>query len=245
MSEETGPYQTQLLLVSIRHNKEVAETILSREVFQYYDRAQVARACEQAGMWTRALSLASDWDAVLDTLEHIPEQAEMDDEATAVWLTQKAPATIPELTQPANILQVLAVLARACPTAAVRSSTILVTQQRVNLDDAVALFGSTDAVSVAKLPEGQRRALFQLISPLLHLVKTPATAKVFIEVAVSLDCFSDVERAIRECSRVYDPAQIFEVLADAPRTAQNPLALVILADMHGMIKQMIEFFLRR
>lgn len=52
---EEGHLQTRLLELNLTHATPVAEAIFQMELFTHYDRAQVAKLCEKAGLYQRAL----------------------------------------------------------------------------------------------------------------------------------------------------------------------------------------------
>ena len=52
---EQGHLQTRLLEMNLLNAPQVADAILSSEMFSYYDKPRIAQLCENAGLMTRAL----------------------------------------------------------------------------------------------------------------------------------------------------------------------------------------------
>ena len=52
---EQGHLQTRLLEMNLMNAPQVADAILSNEMFSYYDKSRIAQLCENAGLLTRAL----------------------------------------------------------------------------------------------------------------------------------------------------------------------------------------------
>jgi clathrin heavy chain len=54
--QEQGHLQTCLLKMNLIHAPQVADAILSNEMFTHYDRPRIANLCEKAGLLQRVLS---------------------------------------------------------------------------------------------------------------------------------------------------------------------------------------------
>lgn len=57
---DQGQYQTKLLELNLAHTPQVADAILSNGIFSHYDVNKIAKLCEHAGLYTRALELTND-----------------------------------------------------------------------------------------------------------------------------------------------------------------------------------------
>lgn len=63
---EQGPLQTRLLEMNLVHAPQVADAILSNEMFSHYDRPRIANLCEKAGLLQRVRAWSSSLQPQID-----------------------------------------------------------------------------------------------------------------------------------------------------------------------------------
>lgn len=214
--KEEGHLQTKLLeIILMSGNPQFAEAILQNEMFSFYDRPVVAKLCEQAGLYQRAL-------------EHYTALHDIK------RLMAKAPALNPEfllsffgkLNKDTTIECLNDLLAGN-----MRQNLQLVVQVATKYSDQLGSEALIKLFEKFKSFEG----LYYYLSAIVNTSQEPTVHFKYIEAAAKLGQLKEVERVCRD-STVYNAQQVKEFLMDAK--LPDPKPLIYVCDRHGFIEEM-------
>ena len=214
---EDGPLQTQLLEINIKMAPRVAEGIFQLECFTHYDKIKIAQLCEQTQMFARALNNYQDINdirrVILNT--HVLQKTEIVD-----------------------------FLERLEPTQALACLYDLLKSNRQNLqivmDASVKYNDKIPTMELIKLFEtfGSFNGIVYFVGNILNTCEDAEVYFKYIEAAVKMGNFREVERVIRETQH-YDPVKVKDFLKDFKLT--DPRPLIYLCDMHGYVDELTRY----
>lgn len=216
--EEDGALQTKLLEINLLQAPQVADAILSNNMFTHYDRTRVAQLCEKAGLFQRALE---HYDKIADIRRVVLNTHAINPE----WLINyfgSVPADdrlecLKDMLR-ANIRQNLQVVVLTCARYVedMKSSAV------ISMFEALSSWEGVFYYLQRIYPESQ--------DPDVHFK--------FIQAAVKVGQFSEVERVVRESS-VYDPEKVRDFLKEAKLPDQLPL--IIVCDRFDFIEDLTRY----
>lgn len=220
--EDQAQLQTRLLEMNLMNAPQVADAILGNQMFTHYDKARVATLCEQAGLLQRALENTDD-PAVI---KRIIVQT---DKLTPDFLQQyfsrlsvdQSLDTMDEMLK-VNIRQNL----QAVLQVATKYSELL------------------GASRIVALLEKHRTAegLYYFLGSVVNLSEDPDVVFKYIEAAVTMQQFTEVERICRE-NNYYNPERVKNFLIEA--NLNDLLALIVVCDRHGFVKDLINYLYKK
>lgn len=218
---EQADQQTRLLEMNLMHAPQVADAILGNEMFSYYDRARISRLCEQAGKLQRALENTDDPAAIKRI---IVQTDKLDPE----WLQQYFGKMSVE--QSLDCLD-------AMLKANIRQNLQAVLQIATKYSD---LLGSSNLI---QLFERYRTAegLYYYLGSIVNLSEDPEVVFKYLEAAVTMGQFPEVERICRE-NNYYNAEKVKNYLIEARLAEQLPL--IIVCDRFNFVKDLINYLYR-
>jgi clathrin heavy chain len=218
--KEEGFLQTKLLEINLLGGTpQVADAILGNEMFTHYDRAYVGRLCEQAGLTQRAL-------------EHYTDVADI-----KRLLQTSAAAINPEylvtffgsLSQDSSLE-----LLKELMTRNLRQNLKVVVEIATKYSDPLGPDKLIKLFEDFKVFEG----LFYYLSAIVNTSTLPLVHLKFIETAVKMQQFKEVERVCRD-STVYDPIEVKKFLIEAKLV--DPRPLIHVCDRYDFIDEMTAY----
>jgi len=185
---EEGHLQTKLLeIILMSGNPQFADAILQNEMFSHYDRAVVAKLCEQAGLYQRAL-------------EHYTSLPDIK------RLMAKAPALNPEF-----LLQFFGRLNKETTLECLNDMLSGNMRQNLQLVVQVATKYSDQLTSEALIKLFEKfksfEGLYYYLSAIVNTSQEPNVHFKYIEAAAKLGQLKEVERVCRD-STVYDAQKV-------------------------------------
>lgn len=218
---EHARLQTRLLEMNLMHAPQVAEAILTNELFTHFDKPRIAHLCEQAGLAQKALELYEDPEAIKRVLVNIPGSANFN----AEWLTTffgklsvEQSLDCLDAMMKHNIRQNL-------------QSVVTIATKYSELLGAVRL---VDLFEKYKTAEG----LFYYLGSIVNLSEDPDVHFKYIEAATKMGQFNEVERICRD-SNAYNPEKVKNFLKEARLPEQLPL--IIVCDRFNFVHDLILF----
>ena len=213
---EQGHLQTRLLEMNLINAPQVADAILGNEMFSYYDKAKIAKLCENAQLYQRALENSDDPVAIKNNIVRT-------DKLNPEWLVSYFGRL--SLEQSLDCLnEMLKVNIRQNLQAAVQIAT--------KYSD---LLGPTRLI---ELFERYRTAegLYYYLGSIVNLSEDPDVHFKYIEAATKMSQFTEVQRICRD-SNYYNPEKVKNFLKEARLTEQLPL--IIVCDRFNFIHDLV------
>ncbi|CAN0359643.1 unnamed protein product, partial [Discosporangium mesarthrocarpum] len=214
--KEEGYLQTKLLEINLLGGSpQVADAILDNEMFSHYDRTHVAKLCENAGLYQRAL-------------EHYSQEGDIK------RLMAYAPAMNVEF-----IVSYFGNLSRETSAAVIKE--MLGKNMRQNLQVVVQIATAySDQIGAEQLIEvlesfKSYEGLFYYLGAVVNNSTEPLVHFKYIEAAAKMQQFKEVERVCRD-STVYEPERVKRFLMEAK--LPDPRPLIHVCDRHGFIEEM-------
>ncbi|KAL2427165.1 putative clathrin heavy chain [Exophiala dermatitidis] len=218
---DQGHLQTRLLEMNLINAPQVADAILGNEMFSYYDKPRIARLCEQAGLLQRALENTDD----PATIKRIIVQT---DKLNPEWLQQYFGRMTVE--QSLECLdEMLKVNIRQNLAPAIQIATKF--SDLLGPNRLIALFEKH------RTAEG----LYYYLGSIVNLSEDPDVVFKYIEAAVAMQQFQEVERICRENNH-YNPEKVKNFLIEARLTDQLPL--IIVCDRFNFVKDLVNYLYR-
>ncbi|KAG2382938.1 hypothetical protein C9374_004905 [Naegleria lovaniensis] len=214
---EDGPLQTRLLEINLTYSPiQVVDSILQQKLVSHYDKAKIARMCEKAGLFQRALENYTDPN---DRKRVIVNTHAMNVEWLVKWFEDIPKAEVftylRELMKNKNNLQIVVKVATA-------NSDVL------EPENLIPIFEE------AKSNEG----LYYYLGSIVGFSQDPQVHNKYIIAATKVNQLSEVERVTRE-SDYYEADVIKEFLKEARLANQMPLINV--CDKHGYIDELVRY----
>jgi clathrin heavy chain len=219
-----GPLQTRILKACLANAPQVADGILSQDIWHQYDRFPIAMLCERIGLFQHALDNYTDFS---DVKRVITNTHVINPDFIANYF-----ATV----RPEDQIEVLEELLRTNPRGNVRLCVTVAARYTESMGGARAVIPIFE--SVPKVPD----ALFYYLAAIITLSDEPEVHNRFIEVAIQLNQFDDAHAVTRDSSH-YDPERMKNFLKDAkPR---DPRPLINVCDRFGFIDELVKYFVRQ
>lgn len=180
---EEGHLQTRLLEMNLMNAPQVADAILGNDMFSHYDKPRIAKLCEQAGLYTRALEHNDDPAAIkriIVNTDKFPEE----------WLLNYFGALSPELSLEC-LDEMLKVNIRQ------NLQTVIRVAQKYSAE-----IGPTRLIA---LLEKHRTAegLYYYLGGIVNVTEDKDVTFKYIEAATRMGQMNEVERVVRESSKYH------------------------------------------
>lgn len=219
--EDQGALQTRLLEMNLINAPQVADAILGNNMFSYYDKTRISQLCEHAGLLQRALENTDDPAAI----KRIIVQT---DKLTPEFLQQyfgrlSVDQSIDSMNEMLkfNIRQNL----QAVLQIATKYSDLLGSHQLIELFER------------HRTAEG----LYYYLGSVVNLSEDPEVVFKYLEAAVTMQQFPEVERICRE-NNYYNAEKVKNFLIEARLTEQLPL--IIVCDRFNLVKDLVNYLYR-
>jgi len=218
---EQGDLQTRLLEMNLMNAPQVADAILGNEMFSYYDKARVSRLCENAGLYQRALENTDD----PASIKRIIVQT---DKLNSEWLQNYFGRM--SLDQSLDCMNEMLKYN-------IRQNLQAVLQLATKYSE---LLGPTRLI---ELFERHRTAegLYYYLGSIVNLSEDPDVVFKYLEAAVTMQQFQEVERICRENNH-YNPEKVKNFLIEARLAEQLPL--IIVCDRYNFVKDLVNYLYR-
>ncbi|KAH8891850.1 clathrin heavy chain [Thozetella sp. PMI_491] len=205
---EHAQLQTRLLEMNLINAPQVAEAILSNEMFSHFDKNRIAALCEQAGLFQKALELFEDPAAIKRIVVNIASAPNFNPE----WLI----GFFGKL----SVEQSLDCLDAMLKTN-IRLNLQSVVQIATKYSDLLGAVRLIDLFEKYKTAEG----LFYYLGSIVNMSEDQDVNFKYIEAATKMGQFREVERICRD-SNHYNPEKVKNFLKEAKLTEQLPLIVV-------------------
>lgn len=216
-----GALQTRLLEMNLMSAPQVADAILSNQMFTHYDRAHVAQLCEKAGLLQRALEHYTDlYDikrAVVHTHLLSPD-----------WLVGFFGTLSVE-----DSLECL----KAMLTANIRQNLQICVQIATKYHEQLTTKALIDLFEGFKSYEG----LFYFLGSIVNFSQDQEVHFKYIQAACKTGQIKEVERICRE-SNCYNPERVKNFLKEAKLSDQLPL--IIVCDRFDFVHDLVLYLYR-
>ncbi|KAL7270849.1 Clathrin heavy chain [Rhizina undulata] len=213
---EQASQQTRLLEMNLLNAPQVADAILSNNMFSYYDKAKIAQLCENAGLFQKALEHYEDPVAVKRVLCNN---------------SALAPEFIVEFFGRMSVDQSLDCL-REMLRVNIRQNLQVVIQVATKYSDLLGAPRLIELFESYKTMEG----LFYYLGSIVNISEDPEVHFKYIQAATKCGQFSEVERICRD-SKFYNPEKVKNFLKEAKLTEQLPL--IIVCDRFNFIHDLV------
>lgn len=191
---EHGRLQTRAIEMNLNHTPKVADAILSRRIFSYYDKPYIAQLCEKAQLYEHALEL---YDNVNDIKRCLALMNQFDNEKIVEFCGKLSAEDCFECVQE---------LIRNPSSERLQLATLIATKYSDFLgpDKIIKLFEDNR----------QPQALYFYLKSIVSQSTDPEVHFKYIQAAVRNKQIKDAERVCRE-SQYYDPQQVITFLKEA------------------------------
>ncbi|ORY66519.1 uncharacterized protein BCR38DRAFT_484132 [Pseudomassariella vexata] len=205
---EQGHLQTRLLEMNLMNAPQVAEAILSNQMFTQFDKARIATMCEQAGLYQKALELYEDPAAVKRVVVGIAGAPNF----SMDWLVNFFGQLSVE--QSLDCLD-------AMMKVNIRQNLQSVVQVATKYSDLLGPTRLIDLFEKYKTFEG----LYFYLGSVVNMSEDADVHFKYIEAATRIGQFAEVERICRD-SNHYNPEKVKNFLKEARLAEQLPLIIV-------------------
>jgi clathrin heavy chain len=216
---EQGHLQTRLLELNLVNAPQVAEAILSNDMFTHYDRPRIATMCEKAGLHQKALELYQDPEAI----KRILVSATGTESLSTDWLTNY----FGKLSVDQSFDCLDAMLKNN-----IRGTLEAVVKIATKYSELLGAVRLIDLFEKYKTAEG----LFYFLGSIVNLSQDPDVLFKYIEAATKTGQFSEVERICRD-SNHYNPEKVKNFLKEAKLADQLPL--IIVCDRYNFVHDLV------
>ncbi|KAG9243910.1 hypothetical protein BJ878DRAFT_508483 [Calycina marina] len=216
---EQGALQTRLLEMNLIKAPQVADAILSNEMFSHYDRPRIAQLCEQAGLFQRALEHYEDPELIKRVIVNIAATPNYSQD----WLVQFFGKL--SLDQSLDCLD-------AMLRSNIRQNLAAVVAIATKYSDLLGSVRLIDLFEKYKTAEG----LFYYLGSIVNLSEDQDVNFKYIEAAIKMQQFTEVERICRD-SNFYNPEKVKNLLKESKLTQQLPL--IIVCDRFNMVHDLV------
>uniref|UniRef100_A0A7E4VKZ1 Clathrin heavy chain n=1 Tax=Panagrellus redivivus TaxID=6233 RepID=A0A7E4VKZ1_PANRE len=218
---ENGRLQTRAIEMNLNHTPKVADAILSRRIFNHYDKPYIAQLCEKAQLYHHALEMYDNVSDIKRVLTLIPT---FDNEKIVEFCGKLSAEDCFECVQE---------LVKHGGPERVQLATLIANKYSdfLGSDKIIKLFETYR----------QNGALFYYLQSIVNTSTDPEVHFKYIQAAVRNKQMKDAERVCRD-SQYYDPQQVIAFLKEA--NLQSHIPLIIVCDKHDRIKELIEYLYR-
>lgn len=218
---EQGHLQTRLLEMNLVNAPQVADAILSNQMFTQFDKGRIASLCEQAGLYQKALELYEDPDAVKRVIVGVAGTPNFNMDWLVNFFGQM------------SVEQSLDCLDAMMKTN-IRQNLQAVVQIATKYSDLLGPTRLIDLFEKYKTFEG----LFYYLGSVVNMSEEPDVHFKYIEAATKVGQFAEVERICRD-SQYYNPEKVKNFLKEARLTEQLPL--IIVCDRFDFVHDLVLF----
>lgn len=218
-TDEMAALQTKVLRLNIQQSPQVAEAIFQAKMLDKYDREEMARLCEQAGLWQRAL-------------EHYRNPADV----TRVLLSARdinVDWVVGYLSNSKMSTEDTVSVLRALMAQDAGRFVQLVITAGVKLSAKVPPAFIMEIFEDAKNYEG----LFVFTGGLLATSKDKDVHFAYIKAATRTGHYRELEKACKESAH-YDPATVWGFLKEEPNLPDK-LPLIVVADRFNLVHELV------
>ncbi|GAA5893039.1 clathrin heavy chain [Sporobolomyces salmoneus] len=202
---EQGHLQTRLLEMNLVNAPQVADAILSNQMFTHYDKPRIANLCEKAGLLQRALEHYEDINDIKRVVVHTNLLA-------ADWLVNYfGHLTVEQTLECFN--EMLKVN--------IRQNLQVVVQSATKYSDLIGPVRLIEMFEKFKTAEG----LYYYLGSIVNLSEDSEVHFKYIQAATRTGQIREVERIVRE-SNFYNPEKVKNFLKEAKLPDQLPLIIV-------------------
>ncbi|KAI0164895.1 clathrin heavy chain-like protein [Xylariaceae sp. FL1272] len=216
---EHGHLQTRLLEMNLLNAPQVADAILSNQMFSQFDKAKIAKLCEQNGLVTKALELYENDADIKRVIVGIPGSPSFNPE----WLLNYFGNLSVE--QSLDCLD-------AMMKANIRQNLQSVVQIATKYSDLLGPTRLIDLFEKYRTFEG----LFYYLGSIVNLSQDADVHFKYIEAATRMGQANEVERICRD-SNYYNPEKVKNFLKEAKLTEMLPL--IIVCDRHNFVHDLV------
>ncbi|KAI1486926.1 clathrin heavy chain [Biscogniauxia mediterranea] len=216
---EHANLQTRLLEMNLMNAPQVAEAILSNQMFTQFDKARIAALCEQTGLFQKALELYEDPAAIKRVIVGIPGMPNFNPEWLVTYFGQLS------VEQSLDCLD-------AMMKANIRQNLQSVVQVATKYSDLLGATNLIDLFEKYKTFEG----LFYYLGSIVNMSQEPDVHFKYIEAATKMGQFNEVQRICRD-SEYYNPEKVKNFLKEAKLPEMLPL--IIVCDKHNFVHDLI------
>ncbi|CAK75677.1 unnamed protein product (macronuclear) [Paramecium tetraurelia] len=215
---EDGPLQTKVLCLNLQAAAQVADAILSMNIWTQFDRIRVAQLCEQKGLYQRALENYSD---PKDVKRVILNTHALPPEFLINFLSR---------VDPALTLQCLSDLLRHNrQNLQVVVNVAVQNNQRLTIPACIKVFESVSAF------EG----VYLFLGSLINTTSDKDIYYKYIEAAAKCNQIKELERVITEKGDCYDADKVKNYLKE--QKLSDPRPLIFLCDMNGFVDELTRY----
>lgn len=205
---EHGHLQTRLLEMNLMNAPQVADAILSNQMFTQFDRSRIATLCEQVGLSQKALELSDDPAVVKRIIVGIAGMPNFNLDWLVNFFGQM------------SVEQSLDCLDAMMKTN-IRQNLQAVVQVATKYSDLLGPAHLIDLFEKYKTFEG----LFYYLGSIVNMSEDSDVHFKYIEAATKMGQFNEVQRICRD-STFYDPVKVKNFLKEAKLSEQLPLIIV-------------------
>jgi len=214
--EEHANLQTRLLEMNLLSAPQVADAILGNNMFTRYDKEKIAKLCENAGLYQRALEHYTDINDIKRNIVHVST-------LNADWVLNFFGHLSPE-----QSLECL----RELLNNNIRQNLQIVVQIATKYSDQLGSSNLIEMFENFKTFEG----LYYYLGSVVNSSQDPEVHFKYIQAASRSGQFKEVERICRE-SNFYDPEKVKNFLKEAQLSDQLPL--IIVCDRFNFVHDLI------
>ncbi|OQS04982.1 clathrin heavy chain [Thraustotheca clavata] len=216
---EEGPLQTRLLEINLLGGSpQVADAILSNNMFSHYDRARVAQLCEKAGLFQRALEHYTD----LADLKRVVVNTHAINHEFIVTFFGTVNAEV-------SMELINALLGHN-----LRQNIQIVVQVATKYVEQLGAKQIIDMFEKYKSFDG----LYYFLGSVVNFSQEPEVHFKYIEAATKMGQFKEVERVCRD-SAVYDPIKVKDFLKESK--LQDPRPLIHVCDRYDFVEELTQY----
>ncbi|KAK6843019.1 clathrin heavy chain [Apiospora arundinis] len=205
---DQGHLQTRLLEMNLTQAPQVADAILSNQMFTQFDKARIATLCEQQGLSQKALELYEDPAAVKRVIVNIAGTPNFSIDWLVTFFGQMS------VEQSLDCLD-------AMMKSNIRQNLQSVVQIATKYSDLLGPSHLIDLFEKYKTFEG----LFYYLGSVVNMSEDPDVHFKYIEAATKMGQSAEVERICRD-SQHYNPEKVKNFLKEARLPEQLPLIIV-------------------
>jgi len=220
--DEDAKLQTQLLELSLTGAPQVADAIMDSSEFNFtkYDKMHIARMCEGAGLYKRALEHYDD----LEDIKRLLQMAISTNTVNPEFLVKFFGDLMPE--------DALACLDDLLKYKNVQGNLTLVVEVAKRYNDQL---DSNNLVNLFETHEAWS-GLYLYLGSFVNFTEDPEIVFKYIQAAVEVKQIQQLELICRE-NTVYDPMQVKTFLLESAKI-KDPRPLIHVCDRHGFVHEL-------
>lgn len=218
-----GPIQTKILKACLMNAPQVAESILSQDIWHKYDSFRIAMLCERVGLFQHALENYTD---LADVKRVITNTHVINPEFILHYF-----GTI----HPDDHMEVLKEILTSNPRGNIRLCVSIAAKYTDAMGGPEKVIPVFDAVKA--VPD----ALYYYLAAVVGISDSAEVHNRFIEISVRLGQFNDADQVTRQSTH-YDPERIKNFLKEfRPR---DPRPLINVCDRFGYVDELVKYFVK-